>query len=165
MRKRGEWPSAERSDTRGCGSRIAPTGAREARSRYSGDTASRREWRAKDAGASPCGTVEKPRALSTRRTRPEVPRAVTVGAAAGRTEAGGGELCRTRSRRRICIRRVGRRTPESAPLARRARLPETKPHTGRQTSTGQPRSPSQCAQPCHATIWYNTRHEKSAKRC
>ena len=79
MRKRGEWPSAERSDARGCGSRIAPTGASEARSRYSGDAASRREWRAKDAGASPCGTVAKPRALSTRRTRPEVPSAVTVG--------------------------------------------------------------------------------------
>ncbi len=79
MRKRGEWLSAERSDARGCGSRIAPTGASEARSRYSGDAASRREWRAKDAGAPPCGTVAKPRALSTRRTRPEVPSAVTVG--------------------------------------------------------------------------------------
>ena len=81
MRKRGERPSAERSDTRGCGSRIAPTGASEARSRYSGDAASRREWRAKDAGASPGGTVARPRALSPRRTRPEVPSAVTVGAA------------------------------------------------------------------------------------
>ena len=81
MRKRGEWPSAERSDTRGCGSRIAPTGASEARSRYSGDAASRREWRAKDAGASPCGTVAKPRALSTRRTRPEVSRAALFWAA------------------------------------------------------------------------------------
>ena len=75
MRKRGEWPSAERSDARGCGSRIAPTGASEARSRYSGDAASRRGWRAKDAGALPRGTVAKPRVLSTRRTRPEVPRA------------------------------------------------------------------------------------------
>ena len=75
MRKWGEGPSAERSDTRGCGSRIAPTGASEARSRYSGDAASRRGWRAKDAGAPPRGTVAKPRALSTRRTRPEVPRA------------------------------------------------------------------------------------------
>ena len=124
MRKRGEWPSAERSDTRGGGSRIAPTSASEARSRYSGDAASRREWRAKDAGASPCGTVAKPRALSTRRTRPEVPRAVTVGAAAGRTEAGGGELCRTRSRRRICIRRVGRRTHKSPALHREHRCPD-----------------------------------------
>ena len=67
MRKRGEWPSAERSDTRGCGSRIAPTGASEARSRYSGDAASRREWRAKDAGASPCGTGYPPNEVSRRR--------------------------------------------------------------------------------------------------
>ena len=67
MRKRGEWPSAERSDTRGCGSWIAPTGASEARSRYSGDAASRREWRAKDAGASPCGTGYPPNEVSRRR--------------------------------------------------------------------------------------------------
>ena len=124
MRKRGEWPSAERSDTRGCGSRIAPTGASEARSRYSGDAASRRGWRAKGAGASPCGTVARPRALFTRRTRPEVPCAVTVGAAAERTEAGGGELCRTRPRRRICIRRAGRRTRKSPALHREHGCPD-----------------------------------------
>ena len=63
-----------------------------------------------------------------------------------------GGLHRTRPRRRICIRRAGRRTPESAALAIsperearvreadalagvRARLPETKPHDVRQTST------------------------------
>jgi len=110
MRKRGEWPSAERSDTRGCGSRIAPTGASEARSRYPGDAASRRGWRAKDAGASPCGTVAKPRALSTRRTRPEVPSAALFWAEAGRNPFRRGGLHRTRPRRRICIRRAGRRT-------------------------------------------------------
>ena len=49
---------------------------------------------------------------------------------------------RTRPRRRICIRRAGRRTPESAALARRARLPETKPHDVRQTSTARKPSPN-----------------------
>ena len=51
-----------------------------------------------------------------------------------------GGLHRTRPRSRICIRRAGRRTPESAALARRARLPETKPHDGRQTSTKRTRT-------------------------
>ena len=153
MRKRGEWPSAERSDTRGCGSRIAPTGASEARSRYPGDTASRRGWRAKDAGASPRGTVAKPRVLSTRRTRPEVPRAALFRADAGRNPRKLDESRRTATRRHICICRAVARTRESA-ISRgiprrpkggvreadalagvRARLPETKPHTGRQTST------------------------------
>ena len=67
MRKRGKCPSAEGSDTRRCGSWIAPADASEARSRYSGDAASRREWRAKDAGASPCGTGYPPNEVSRRR--------------------------------------------------------------------------------------------------
>ena len=40
------------------------------------------------------------------------------------------------------VRRL-RRTPESAALARRARLPETKPHVDRQTSTRQHRTVSE----------------------
>ena len=41
VRKRSGVPSGELSDTRGYGSRIAPTGASEARSRYSADEVSR----------------------------------------------------------------------------------------------------------------------------
>ena len=55
---------------------------------------------------------------------PRVPCAVTVGAAAERTEAGGGELCRTRPRLRICIRRVGRRTHKSPALHSIPRRPK-----------------------------------------
>ena len=43
---------------------------------------------------------------------------------AERTEAGGGELCRTRPRRRICIRRAGRRTRKSPALHREHGCPD-----------------------------------------
>ena len=45
------------------------------------------------------------------------------GSIAGRTEAGGGELRRTRPRWRICIRRAGRRTRKSPALHREYRCP------------------------------------------
>ena len=123
-------PSGELSDTQ----RLGSADARWYTSQDKKAVFRRRSIAARNAVKTPGETARgagaRPRRDAARRTRPEVPCAVTVGAAAERTEAGGGELCRTRPRRRICIRRVGRRTPESAALARRARLPETKPHTG-----------------------------------
>ena len=61
-----------------------------------------------------------------------------------------GGLHRTRPRSRICIRRVGRRTPESTALARRARLPEPKPHDVRQTNTQHKARSAAKAQPTTA---------------
>jgi hypothetical protein len=75
------------------------------------------------------------RATNMRRLDP-APEGATRGHGRGlaeRTEAGGGELCRTRPRRRICIRRVGRRTHKSTALHRehgchdRDRMLEGKP--------------------------------------
>ena len=60
------------------------------------------------------------RATSMRRLGP-APEGAKRGHGRGlaeRTEAGGGELCRTRPRRRICIRRAGRRTHKSPALHR-----------------------------------------------
>ena len=96
---------------------------RKARSRYPGDEALRRvsprrrrerRRRERERGRDPEHRAELPR----------VPCAVTVGANAERTEAGGGELCRTRPRRRICIRRAGRRTHKSAALHSIPRRPK-----------------------------------------
>ena len=78
----------------------------------------------KTTGAAAQGAGVRPRPRAPRRTRPEVPSAVTVGANAERTEAGGGELCRTRPRRRICIRRAGRRTHKSTALHREHGCPD-----------------------------------------
>ena len=108
---------------------------RKARRRYPGDEALRRvsprrrrerRRRERERGRDPEHRAELPR----------VPSAATVGANAERTEAGGGELCRTRPRRRICIRRAGRRTHKSTALHRehgcpdRDRMLEGKPPQG-----------------------------------
>ena len=55
---------------------------------------------------------------------PRMPCAVTVGAAAERTEAGGGELCRTATRRHICICRAVARTHKSPALHREHGCPD-----------------------------------------
>ena len=57
---------------------------------------------------------------------------------AERTEAGGGELCRTRPRSRICIRRAGRRTHKSTALHREHGCPDRdRTLKGKHTSTAQ----------------------------
>ena len=63
----------------------------------------------------PEGRDERMRRLPSSRGCPARSRS---GPSAERTEAGGGELCRTRPRRRICIRRAGRRTHKSTALHR-----------------------------------------------
>ena len=66
------------------------------------------------------------RATNMRRLDP-APEGATRGHGRGlaeRTEAGGGELCRTRPRRRICIRRAGRRTHKSTALHREHGCPK-----------------------------------------
>ena len=98
---------------------------------------------------------------------------------AERTEAGGGELCRTRPRRRICIRRAGRRTHKSTALHREHGCPDrdrtlegrthqhrtstrmrSKPHVVRQTSTAstthQHRTAHSITNPTLSQIWYNS---------
>ena len=93
------------------------------------------------------------RATNMRRLGP-APEGATRGHGRGlaeRTEAGGGELCRTRPRSRICIRRAGRRTHKSPALHRehgcpdRDRMLEGKPaqsgdesanYSAKQISTG-----------------------------
>ena len=124
MRKRNGVPSGELSDTR----RLGSADARWYTSQGEKAVFRRRSIAARNAVKTPGETARgagaRPRCDATRRTRPEVPSAVTVGAAAGRTEAGGGELCRTRPRQRICIRRVGRRTHKSPALHREHCCPD-----------------------------------------
>ena len=64
----------------------------------------------KTTGAAAHGAGERTRPRAPRRTRPEVPSAALFWAEAGRNPFRRGGLHRTRPRRRICIRRVGRRT-------------------------------------------------------
>ena len=124
MRKRSGVPSGELSDTR----RLGSADARWYTSQGEKVVFRRRSIAARNAVKTPGemarGAGARPRCDATRRTRPEVPCAVTVGAAAGRTEAGGGVLCRTRPRRRICIRRAGRRTRKSTALHREHGCPD-----------------------------------------
>ena len=124
MRKRDGVPSGELSDTR----RLGSADARWYTSQGEKAVFRRRSIAARNAVKTPGETARgagaRPRRDAARRTRPEVPCAVTVGAAAERTEAGGGELCRTRPRRRICIRRVGRRTRKSPALNREHGCPD-----------------------------------------
>ena len=99
------------------------------------------KYRAADAG---CSAREESRfspkgATNTCDVSP-VPEGAKRGHGSGRlaerTEAGGGELRRTRPRRRICIRRAGRRTRKSPALHREYRYP----NRGR-TLTGKPAWP------------------------
>ena len=150
---------------------------RKARSRYPGDEAlrrvsprRRRERRRRER--------ERGRAPEHRAELPRVPSAVTVGANAERTEAGGGELCRTRPRRRICIRRAGRRTHKSTALHREHGCPDrdrtlegrthqhrtstrmrSKPHIGRQTPTHHTRQLSGMLRLC-----YNLLHTAGSRK-
>ena len=78
---------------------------------------------AKTTGAAAQGAGERPRPRAPRRTPEGAKRGHGSGRLAERTEAGGGELRRTRPRRRICIRRVGRRTRKSPALHREYRYP------------------------------------------
>jgi len=124
VRKRSGVPSGELNDTR----RLGSADARWYTSQGEKAVSRRRSIAARNAVKTPGETARgagaRPRCDVPRRTRPEVPCAVTVGAAAERTEAGGGELCRTRPRRRICIRRVGRRTRKSPALHREHGCPD-----------------------------------------
>ena len=106
---------------------------RKARRRYSADKALRRvsprrrrerRRRERERGRDPEHRAELDQRCHAR------PR---FGSVAERTEAGGGELRRTRPRRRICIRRAGRRTRKSPALHREYRYP----NRGR-TLTGKP---------------------------
>ncbi len=109
--------SVELSDTRRLGSRHCPPDASETRRRYPADEVSRSRWRGKAAnrvGAWNGNETETPR---QRDEHPKVPSADTVGGEAGRNPRKTGDLRRTRPRRRICIRRAGRRT-RKAPFSR-----------------------------------------------
>ena len=88
---------------------------------------------AKTTGAAAQGAGERPSHRAPRRTPEGAKRGHGSGRLAERTEAGGGELRRTRPRRRICIRRAGRRTRKSPALHREYRYP----NRGR-TLTGKP---------------------------
>jgi len=78
---------------------------------------------AKTTGAAAQGAGVRPRPRAPRRTPEGAKRGHGSGRLAERTEAGGGELRRTRPRRRICIRRAGRRTRKSPALHREYRYP------------------------------------------
>ena len=78
---------------------------------------------AKTTGAAAQGAGERPSHRAPRRTPEGAKRGHGSGRLAERTEAGGGELRRTRPRRRICIRRAGRRTRKSPALHREYRYP------------------------------------------
>ena len=136
MRKRSGVPSGELSDTR----RLGSADARWYTSQGEKAVFRRRSIAARNAvktpGKTAWGAGARPRCDATRRTRPEVPSAVTVGAAAGRNPRKRDESRRTATRRRICIRRAVARTRESAIYRRRAPLRRSKPHDVRQTSTG-----------------------------
>ena len=110
MRKRSGVPSGELSDTR----RLGSADARWYTSQGEKAVFRRRSIAARNAvktpGETSRGAGARPRCDATRRTRPEVPCAVTVGAAAERNPFRRGGLHRTRPRSRICIRRAGRRT-------------------------------------------------------
>ena len=105
------------------------------------------KYRTADGG---CSTREEssfsPEGATSMRRLGPAPEGAMRGFVSGRSRA---EPSRVRRFRRpsphsaYSIRRVGRRTPESAALARRARLPETKPHVDRQTSTRQHRTVSE----------------------
>ena len=153
VRKRSGVPSGELNDTR----RLGSADARWYTSQGEKAVFRRRSIAARNAVKTPGETARgagaRPRCNAARRTRPEVPCAATVRVVAGRTEAGGGELRRTRPRRRICIRRVGRRTRKSPALHREYRYPnrgrtlEGKPA---QSITSHPTSNAeQSARHCH----------------
>ena len=78
---------------------------------------------AKTTGAAAQGAGGRPRPRAPRRTPEGAKRGHGSGRLAERTEAGGGELHRTRPRRRIFIRRAGRRTRKSPALHREYRYP------------------------------------------
>ena len=125
---------------------------RKARRRYPADEALRRvsprRRRERRRGERERGRDPEHRAELDQRCHAR-PR---FGSVAERTEAGGGELRSTRPRRRICIRRAGRRTRKSPALHREYRYP----NRGR-TLTGKPARHSNS--PCHMHI---ALHNKTA---
>ena len=138
VRKRSGVPSGELNDTR----RLGSADARWYTSQGEKAVSRRRSIAARNAVKTPGETARgagaRPRCDAPRRTRPEVPCAALFRAEAGRNPRKLDESRRTATRRHICICRAVARTRESAISRGRARLPETKPHTGRQTSTGRP---------------------------
>ena len=88
---------------------------------------------AKTTGAAAQGAGERPRPRAPRRTPEGAKRGHGSGRLAERTEAGGGELRRTATRRHICICRAVARTRKSPALHREYRYP----NRGR-TLTGKP---------------------------
>ena len=138
MRKRNGVPSGELSDTR----RLGSADARWYTSQGEKAVFRRRSIAARNAVKTPGETARgagaRPRCDAPRRTRPEVPSAVTVGAAAGRNPFRRGGLHRTRPRSRICIRRAGRRTGKAPASKGEHRCPDRdRTLEGKHTQNGQ----------------------------
>ena len=151
MRKRNGVPSGELSDTR----RLGSADARWYTSQGEKAVFRRRSIVARNAVKTPGETARgggaRPRCDAQRRTRPEVSRAALFWADAGipRSEAKSPKAMSIRGAEPLKTRRVaqdcdpkpymytasGSKDGQGARLKGRARLPETKPHTGRQTST------------------------------
>ncbi len=117
-----EGASAELSDMRRRGSSDARWDTSQGEEVYS-PTKHCGAYRREDDGSGGAGSgseAEPPSTAPDSRGCQARPR---FGSIAERTEAGGGELRRTRPRRRICIRRAGRRTRKSPALHREYRYP------------------------------------------
>ena len=105
MRSGREGSSAELSDTRRSGSADARRSTPRGEEAVSGRRSIAARNAAKAPGAATSGAGARPRPVAARRT-PKVPCAASFVAEAEHTEAARGELRRTATRRRICIRRA-----------------------------------------------------------